>query len=78
MRCYQVTAKRGDTVVATRIAGTNALAKTTRDELMETFDLRKKDVEIEGADVPTQKDALIEFINGIYAASDVTEESTDE
>lgn len=78
MRCYQVTASRGDEVIATRIAGTNALAKEARDALVEKFELKKKDVAIEGVDVPSQKDALIEFVNGIYEANDITEDDGDE
>ena len=70
MRCYKVIAKIDGNVAATRIAGTNALAKETRDKLMEKFDVSKKNVEIEPAEVPTQKDQLIEFINGIYEAQD--------
>lgn len=71
MRCYIITAKSGEDTIATRIAGTNALARETRDQLMEKFGLRKKDIAIDGADVPTQKDALIEHINGLHEAADM-------
>jgi len=70
MRCYKVIVKDGDTVLATRIAGTNALARETREELMEQFDVKKKDVEIEDHEVPVDKSGLIDYLNEVYANQD--------
>jgi hypothetical protein len=72
MRCYKVIAKDGDEVLATRIAGTNALARETRDEMVATFEVKKKDVTIEEHEVPVAKDQLIEYLNEIFGAQDST------
>ena len=74
MRCFQVTAKDGDAVLATRLAPTNAVAKTTREELMATFQVKKKDVSIDQHEVPVSKPQLIEYINSLLRRSDKAEE----
>lgn len=73
MRTYKVTATRPDdqVVAATRYGGTNALAKDARDELMAAHGLRKKDVTIEPADIPTAKDGLLAFVNNLLALQDI-------
>lgn len=65
MRCYLVTGPG-----AKRYAATNADARTKRDELVEQLGCKKKDVEIEQAEVPTAKAELLEFINGLCAELD--------
>jgi hypothetical protein len=70
MRCYLVTGPG-----AKRYAATNADARATRDALVEQLGCKKKDVEIEQAEVPTAKADLLEFINGLCAELDESEES---
>lgn len=72
MRCYQIeaTSKEG-TLLATRVAGTNALARTQRDELMDTYGLKKSQVTIEQIEVPVSKEALLEHLNELHAKCDV-------
>lgn len=78
-RCYKIEAVNEEGyIVATRYAGTNALARETRDELVEKFELKKRDVNIEKADIPHQKDELIAFVNELLTESDVSEEEADE
>ena len=60
MRCYLVKGPG-----AKRYAATNADARTTREELVEQLDCKKKDIEIEQTDVPTAKAELLDFINGL-------------
>ena len=74
MRCFQVTVKDYDKVLATRLAPTNAIAKATREELMATFQVKKKDISIDQHEVPVAKPQLIEYINNLLAASDKAEE----
>ena len=76
MRAYKVEAKdpQDETVIlGTRYAGTNALAKEEKTELMEKFDLKKSDVTIEDADIPSDKTNLLEFINTVSSMADFTE-----
>ena len=65
MRCYLVTGPG-----AKRYAATNADARATLDELVEQLGCKKKDVEIEQAEVPTAKADLLEFINSLCAELD--------
>lgn len=74
MRCYLVTAKDGDTVIARRYAGTNALAKDTRDELVDKLEIKKKDVTVDQTEVPLAKDQLIEYLNALVTQLDLEEE----
>lgn len=74
MKAYIVEAKKGDTVFGTRYAGTAALSKSTRDELVESFNLRKKDVSIGDCEIPTSKAELLEFINSLAAKADLQED----
>jgi hypothetical protein len=74
MRAYKVTAKDGDEVLGTRYAGTQADARTKRDELVEQFKVKKGQVETEETEVPMAKAELLEFINGLAAGSDAVEE----
>lgn len=62
MRCYLVTGPG-----AKRYAATNADARAKRDELVERLGCKKKDIEIEQAEVPTAKADLLEFINSLCA-----------
>lgn len=73
MRAYQVTAKDGDTVLGTRYAGTQADARTKRDELMAQFDVKKKQVSIDEVEVPVAKAGLLEFINELASQADAVE-----
>lgn len=78
MRAYKVTAADDEGVLGTRYAGTNALAREARDQLVEQFGIKKKDVTIEDAEIPTGKAELLEFINGLLAEQDYTEEAGDD
>jgi hypothetical protein len=73
MRAYQVTAKDGDKVLGTRFAGTQADSRSTRDNLMEQFDVKKSAVEIEEVEIPMAKPDLLGWINELSAKSDVAE-----
>lgn len=73
MRAYQVTAKDGDTVLGTRYAGTQADARTKRDELMAQFDVTKSAVETEEVEVPVAKAELLDFINELASKADAVE-----
>lgn len=73
MRAYKVTAKDGDTVLGTRYAGTQADARTKRDELMAQFDVKKRQVEMEEVEVPMAKAELLEFINLLASEVDAIE-----
>lgn len=74
MRCYKVSCETNydeddnDGIkVHVVYAGTNALAREAREAMVETYDVKKKDVTIEDADIPTAKADLLEFINGLLA-----------
>ena len=74
MRCYLVIAKNNDDqVIGTRIASTNADARAVREDLMETFDVKKKNVDIEDHDVPVAKPALIAYLNELLVRQDISE-----
>ncbi len=77
MRAYQITAKDGDTVLGTRYAGTQADARTKRDELVETFDVKKNQVTIDEVEVPVAKADLLEFINELASKADAVEAEED-
>ena len=77
MRAYQVTAKDGDTVLGTRYAGTQADARTKRDELMAQFDVKKNQVTIDEVEVPVAKADLLEFINELASQADAVEAEED-
>lgn len=66
MRCYFVECKG----LGFRYAGTSALARETREELMALFNVRKKDVTIEDAEIPVGKAELLAFVNKLAAQSD--------
>lgn len=78
MRAYIIKAENGGQVFGIRYAGTAASAKTARDELVATFELKKKDVTIGDCEIPTQKQALLDFVNEISAKSDFVAEEEDE
>jgi hemoglobin-like flavoprotein len=65
MRCYLVKGPG-----AKRYAATNADARAKRDELVEQLGCKKKDVEIEQAEVPTAKAELLDFINELCTELD--------
>lgn len=71
MRAYKVTAAQDGQTIATRYAGTAASSKERRDELVEQFDLKKKDVTIEDCEIPTAKADLLEFINEVASGADL-------
>ncbi len=75
MRCYLVTAKDGEETLGRRYAGTNALAREARDTLMEQFDVKKKDVAIEDAEIPVAKNDLLGFVNELLAEQDAEPEA---
>jgi hypothetical protein len=62
MRCYKVSAPG-----TFRFAGTNAEATAARAEMAEELDIKKKEIEIEQIDIPTDKPSLLEFINELVA-----------
>lgn len=66
MRAYEVKGNNG----AVRYGGTGADAKDKRDSLMDKYGLRKKDVVTIEIDIPTAKNDLLDFINGLVAKSD--------
>lgn len=69
MRCYKVSVavpSEGDepkTLV--QYAGTQADARLVRDEFVDNYPIKKKDVTIEDAEIPTAKSELLEFVNGL-------------
>ena len=73
MRCYKLIAinpEINEFPCATRYAATNALARETREALMQEFDVHKKDVEIVQVEIPVAKAELLEFINGLCSKTD--------
>ena len=58
MRCYLIQAPG-----AKRYAGTQADARTKREELMALTNSKKKDVSIEEAEIPAGKSEQLDFIN---------------
>jgi hypothetical protein len=60
MRCYLVEGGGRK-----RYAGTQAEARSARDEIMDQTKVKKKDVSINEAEVPVAKNELLEFINGL-------------
>jgi len=79
MRAYKVTAVEHDGgeefTLGTRYAGTNAEARATRDQLVEQFGLKKKDVTIEEAEIPVAKADLLAFINELLTEQDYVEDA---
>lgn len=67
MRCYLIQAPG-----AKRYAGTAALARATRDELMELTNSKKKDVSIEDAEIPSDKNGQLDFVNALCTELDDT------
>lgn len=73
MRCYLVSAvvtteipdEGKKTRRASQYGATQAAARKIRDEFVGRYDLKKKDVEVEEAEIPMAKAALLEFINGL-------------
>lgn len=61
MKCYLVTAPNG----AKRYAGTAALSKTARLELMEKYGVKKGQVIIKDAEIPAPKAEMLEFVNSL-------------
>jgi hypothetical protein len=57
-------------VLAVRYGGTAAHSKELRNELMEKYELKKHDVEIEDYEIPTPKAELLAFINEVSADAD--------
>lgn len=71
MRCYIVKAIGKDgRSKGHRFAGTSADARETREILMATFGLKKKDVSIDPAEIPTAKADLLEFVNQMLVKQD--------
>lgn len=48
-----------------RYAGTAADARSTREGIVNKFGVKKKDVTIEDAEIPTAKPDLLAFVNGL-------------
>jgi len=65
MRCYKVKVVGPEGVEGFRFAGTSALARETREELMSLFQVKKKDVDIMDYEIPTAKTELLEFVNSL-------------
>lgn len=79
MRCHKVTAVDAEGfILATRLAATTADAKQVRDELVERFDVHKRDVNIEKHEVPADKPGLLAYLNELLAETDYAEEAEDE
>lgn len=76
MKAYKITATQDDEVLARRLAGTQALAKDARDELMDKFGLPKKNVVIEDEEVPMDKPSLLEYLNTLLEEQDAVEDDT--
>jgi len=72
MRCHMVQIATADVSVI-RLAATAAEAKTVRDELMEKFDVKKKDVTTEQHEVPLDKVGLLGYLNEVYTKQDEVE-----
>lgn len=53
-----------------RYAGTNADARSTRDDIMEETGVKKKEVTISEAEVPDDKPGKLQFINELCAELD--------
>lgn len=70
MRCYLVSTESNGNK-SKRYAGTNADAKTTRDDFVARLAVKKKDVDIEQVEVPADKNGLLEFINGLCSEGDI-------
>lgn len=79
-RVYQVVAERDGVKLATRFAGTAALAKSTRDELKDELELKKSEVTFEQIEIPAPKDAFLEWLNefAMNYDKDVDGEEADE
>ena len=69
MRCYKVSVEvdtvLGEPTVINRYAGTQALAKATRDDLVANYSCKKSDVEIEEVEIPLSKTELLAFVNSL-------------
>lgn len=65
MRAYLVQAKGRK-----RYAGTQADARTTRDDFVEELGVKKKEVDIEEVDIPYDKGGMLQFINELCAELD--------
>ena len=78
MRCYLVTAKSNEgKTLARRLSATNADARAMREDLMETFEVKKKNVEIDDHDVPTPKPALLAYLNDLLVEQDSSESKSE-
>lgn len=63
---------------ALRIGGSVAHCRELRDEIIERVGCKKKDVEFdEEVEIPTRKEALLDFFNKILSDFDLIEEEDD-
>jgi len=65
MRVYKVSAG-----VHIRLGGSQADARAKRDELVEKFGFKKKDVAIEEMELPTGKALLLDAVNELLSESE--------
>lgn len=69
MRAYEVKCEiddgEGDTQTAKQFAGTQAQVREIRQTFVNDYGVKKKDVEVEEVDIPTGKQDLLDFINGL-------------
>lgn len=70
MRCYKVTADvdNGDgenTIKVTKYVGTNIDMHKARQQIVDDHNIKKKDLEVEQVDIPTDKSGLLDFINNL-------------
>lgn len=69
MRCYKVSvevpSEGNEPKTLVQYAGTQADARLVRDEFVDNYPIKKKDVTIEDAEIPTAKSELLEFVNGL-------------
>ena len=70
MRTYKTVATENGTILATRYAATQALAKQDRDDLKTLYGLKQSQVSSEEHEIPTAKAELLEFVNQLSTQND--------
>jgi hypothetical protein len=63
MRAYRVSTSSVVGLTVTRFAGSQVEASQARRELMETYSVGMREVNLEEIDVPTDKKGLLAFLN---------------
>lgn len=79
MRCHVVRTTDNDGKLHQAFAGTNALAKSQRDQFVEELGVKKSEVETSQTDVPLAKAELLSFMNELLKGTiPATKEKKDE